>query len=308
MPVALNASLMAKTEYAIRGSPHHRAAAIEVLLLHQGDAYRKRDCITRLLELGYHHILLVESPQSYSSPRNSTLRYLLLQNSESLAHQINIGILESQARYVLVLNSSLIPIHTLRHLNSQIAKERLCIAPTLLDKRGSSLPTIHVPVMKSNHLQILQTHSVEHGSRTLFPHAYCGLYHREKFLFLGGYDLAIEQSYWQLCDFGTRAALWGEEIVLSTTYSIQLTTQLATANTTVESAYKRFYLKNILPRYAGDRCTLPLSELLPFVIHFRDGLIKNCLLFLKIRRWVHRHRYRYQEDFRKLIELWDSAL
>ena len=299
---------MVETGYAIRGSPHYRAATLEVLLLHQDDSHRKRDSIARLLELGYHHLLSVENPQSYNSFYNSKVRYLLLQNDDSIAQQINIGILESRARYVLVLNSSLIPIHTMQHLSSQIVhEERLCIAPTLLDKRGTPLPSIHVPAMKRRRFQILQTHSVEQGSRTLFPHAYCGLYHREKFLLLEGYDLAIGQPYWQLCDFGIRAALWGEEIVLSTTYSMQLTKQLATANTTVGRSYKRFYLKNILPRYTADRCILPLSELLPFVIHFRDGLIKNCLLFLKIRRWVYRHRYRFQEDCRQLIELWDST-
>ena len=295
-------------KYAIKGSTNVPRDTILVLLLHQSGALQRNRNLQVLKSMGYHHILSVETPQSYSGADISSVQYLILNNTENIATQINVGIQESIARFVLVINDSMTPTHTMQHLFALALKVKtLCIVPTLLDQRGHTTSSVYVPVMSGRHFRVLQTHAVEQGSRTLFPHTYFGLYNREKFIHVGGYDLAILQPYWQLCDFGMRANLWGERIITHTSYSVKIDNHFSYQDTTVGRSYKRFYLKNILPRYNHDGCVLKMRELPAFLLRFRDGVLRNYILFFKIKQWIRKHRYRFQQDYKKLIELWDSS-
>ena len=92
---------------------------------------------------------------------------------------------------------------------------------------------------------------------TLFPYDFVGVYNKQKFVNLGGFDISIKSTYWQNLDFSIRTWLWGEKIITSPIFRFAYEISEPILDSTVDNSYFRFYLKNIAPVYKVNYGYIP---------------------------------------------------
>jgi hypothetical protein len=133
-----------------------------------------------------------------------------------------------------------------------------------------------------------------------------GVYDRERFIRLGGFDGTLKNTHWQFMDFGFRAWLWGEEIRSTQMVKISYDGEVPAADNTAEASYRRFYLKNLAPVFRGDYAHLPLRRFPGYFFRSGEDLFAAWEDFSAGRRWVSLNRYRWRNDARTITDRWDE--
>ena len=147
----------------------------------------------------------------------------------------------------------------------------------------------------------------EDGEKCLFPFDYCGLYSRERFSQLGGFDSRIGNPYWQKLDFGLRAWLWGEKILGTTRLTVLYMGSPPVDDTTPDEGYKAFYLKCLAVRIRHQMGVLQWWRFPEFMFRSDNGPIYAVKEFAAARSWVKTHRFRFRREPRDLIERWETG-
>jgi hypothetical protein len=308
--------------------------ALSLLVLNRGSRFDREQSLALLTEARSGDILWVEGPRiSYEieplSRRYPDVRFLLLQEEASPGEWVNLGIEETRSRHVLVLWSDMrLHPETLRLLQAQLveASERgsrvppgtgggprsspqerpaLCLVPQLRGPGGEVLPTIQVPALVRGRLSVLPFSPVRAGMSSLLPYDYCGVFDRGRFHACGGFDTWMRNPYWQKLDFGLRCGLWGERIRLHDGLEMRYLEEPAAEDTSPDSSYKLFYLKNVAVRFNGELGVLPWSRWLTYALRSGSGLVDSLREFREIQDWVHEQRYRFQRDLAGLVNRWE---
>jgi len=287
-------------------------ASFTVLILNRGGRISRPELLRELLAQDLGDILWMEGPEpSYDTEAVSRdfpqVRFLLLKAPLSVGERINIGMEETQSRLLLCLWSDMrvlsIPA-TLRE--DQEKREILCFCPALKGPGKETLPGCQVPALRKGRLTLLPAMARGGEADTLFPFDYCGIYHKERFLRLGGFDARIGNAYWQKIDFGFRAHLWGESIRGTEAGSLMLPSSMALEDTTPDGGYKLFFLKNLAVRYRRDMGMLPYLRLPEYVLRSDTGPIAAVREFREARKWVRKNKFRYKTDVRTLLREWKA--
>ncbi|MDE5899564.1 MAG: hypothetical protein K2H09_09950, partial [Treponemataceae bacterium] len=193
---------------------------VSVILLNSSGNHLRVQALENLLSCGFRSVVSVEpSPDSFNteelSRRYPAIKFVVPLEKASDGELVNMCMAEVDSEYVLVLRDSLyIPSGILlQHLAEKLTKGRTyCIVPRLLDNKGQGISVQIVPEARRGRFLMTPSQFVADGLPTLFPYDYIGLYNREKFIQLGGFDYTISSSYWQNADLSLRAWLWGEKI------------------------------------------------------------------------------------------------
>jgi len=147
----------------------------------------------------------------------------------------------------------------------------------------------------------------EEGQNSLFPFDGIGIYNRERFLRMGGFDRSLQNFYWQLMDFGFRSWLWGEEISAVTAVRLSYEGSVTPADNTTGESFRRFYLKNLAPVFRGDHANLPLRRFPGFMLRSKWDILTAWEEFSLARAWVKINQYRFRCDARTVTEHWDNT-
>jgi hypothetical protein len=284
---------------------------LTVLLLSRGGRFHREEQLRELAGLPDVQVLSVEGAgPAYDledlSRRDPGIRFLLLREPASPGERINLGMEEALSERVLVFWSDMRGEgDSFARLPRAPQRELLCQVPRLKSARGEVLPSILVPAMIKGSLKVLTWKPAQEGMRSLYPFDYCGLYSRRRFLQLGGYDPWMRNPYWQKMDFGLRAGLWGESIAWQSRLQLSYTAEPEGEDSTPDSSYKLFYLKNMAVRFTGDSGMLPLSKLPPYALRSGSGLLDCLKEFREVRAWVHENRFRFQGDLASLLGRWE---
>jgi len=200
---------------------------------------------------------------------------------------------------------ALTPEELARRPDHPTAFKRLCTVPVIQDSRFETMATLTAPLSVRGSVSVVPYPPGRDGLPSLYPFEGIGVYDRERFLSLGGYDRAIRSFYWQLMDFGTRARLWGEEI--TATQSIKLSYQgtVIPEDGTRDANYRRFYLKNQAPVFRGDYAHIPLRRFPAYWKNSGTDLLEAWGEFAEIRRWVRDNRFRFRGDLRTISGFWE---
>jgi hypothetical protein len=288
-----------------------RRDGLTVLLLARGGRFYREEQLRELSGLPGVQVLSVEGPgPTYDleelARRDPAVRFLLLREPASPGEKINLGMGEALSERVLVLWSDL------RDEGGSLAagleplrRELLCHVPRLKSPRGEVLPSMLVPAMIKGSLKVMPWKPSQEGMRSLYPFDYCGLYSRRRFLQLGGYDPWMGNPYWQKMDFGFRAGLWGETIAWNPRLQFAYSGEPEGEDSTPDSSYKLFFLKNMAVRFTGDSGLLPLSRLPRYALRSGSGLLDSLKEFREVRAWVHENRFRFQGDAPSLLGRWE---
>jgi hypothetical protein len=284
---------------------------ITLVVLNRGRSVNRGAFFERLLDHGFTDILSVENAGSHYdvealSRAHRDVRFLLLKRKTSIGEQVNVSMQEARGAFVYVVWNDM-RVHGLGEglQDALRARNYLCTAPFIRNQKSELLPTAIAPAFYRSRLKVLPLAPSYTGAPTLYPYDYVGIYHREQFVFSGGYDHRIPSPYWQKLDFGFRAHMWGYSIHIDPQLAAT-STQIAAEDATPDESYKRFFLKNLSVRFSSDQAMLPVSRFPAFAVKTGGGLYRSWKLFREVQEWVHANRYRFKQDARRVTELWEA--
>jgi hypothetical protein len=189
--------------------------------------------------------------------------------------------------------------------NSSVYK-RLCTVPVVQNTRCESYPTLIAPAVNRGNISTLVFIPQKEGLPSLYPFDSVGLYDRDRFIRLGGFDSTLKNPYWQLMDFGFRSFLWGEEIAVTQQIKLSREGEFPVLNNSPDESYRRFYLKNLAPVFRGDYANLPLRRFFGYLRRSGTDPFSAWEEFSQARRWVKTNCYRFRSDARVLNDLWED--
>jgi hypothetical protein len=278
-----------------------------------------------LEKTGFDYIVSVETPgERYDvedlSGRFPFVRFILLKETINLGEQINLAVSElaSPLFFVLwndlrILNGSAermaerlfyTPQELSKNGNSG-AGRRLCTIPVIQNARFQILPTLTAPDPDRKTVKALFLAPLREGTPSLYPFDGVGVYDRDRFVKLGGFDCGVSNAYWQLMDFGFRACLWGEAIQSTQLIRLSYNGGVPPQDSTIDANHRRFYLKNIAPVFRGDAAHIPLRRFPGYFFRSGEDPFQAWDDFSEGRRWVEENKFRFRRDARSLTDLWE---
>jgi hypothetical protein len=296
------------------------------VLLNRGGRYPRRTLFQELEKIGFDYVLSIEcSRERYDveelSVRFPFVRYILLSEDISPGEQINLAVSELSGPLFFVLWNDLRIMSgggasrmAERLYLSQEERQknegkdspfkRLCTVPVIQNVRCETLPTLSAPAVNRNLVKTLSFAPHREGLPSLYPFDGVGIYDRDRFIRLGGFDSTLKNPHWQLMDFGFRSCLWGEEISVTQLVKLSYDGETPGADTTPDASYRRFYLKKLGPVFRGDYAHLPLRRFPGYLIQTGGDPVSAWEEFASARRWVKTNRYRFRSDARAVTDLW----
>ncbi|MDR2510336.1 MAG: hypothetical protein LBC77_06805 [Spirochaetaceae bacterium] len=324
--------------YTVVGGMERAAASgLSAFILNRGARYPRRRTFNELIKAGFDYIVSVETGASHYeinelSAAFPSVRFIILSDQVSIGQRINICVEELKSPLFFVLWNDLkllyncnaakiaerllLPANEIgRGVSGKNWYRRLCTAPVFQTTQFEQLPSAIAPILKKHAVETASFAAAKEDAPTLYPFQAVGVYDRQRFITIGGFDPLITNSYWQMLDFGLRAWLWGEEI--RCTHHIHLCSDEIPAldEAVVDGGFYRFFLKNLLPvlRNAGTKdmyAHIPLKMLLRCLLQcnipFEKSPFKHKLaLFFEARQWVREHRENWKQSAETLIRNWE---
>jgi hypothetical protein len=303
----------------VGGSERAASTGLSLVLLNREGRYHRRTFFQELERTGFDYVISIEgSHERYDleelSGRFPFVRFILLKEEITAGEAINLAAAELSSPYFFVMWNDyrlFNGINAGRMMEFFGGKQRLCTVPVVQNSRFETLHTLVTPVFHQHtggerlNVKALPETPVRENQNTLFPYDWLGIYDKERFLHLGGFDREIVHPHWQLMDFGFRCYLWGEAI--HSTQMIRVVHEgipLPQDNTT-EASYRLFYLKNLAPEWRGDHAHLPLRFFLRYLAGMGWDIPGAWMEFSRERRWVLINRSRFCRDARGVTELWE---
>jgi hypothetical protein len=324
IPITFNQDFPSYTVIGGRESAH--STGLSVVLLNRGGRYARRGIFHDLEKTGFDNVVSVEpEPVHYDldelSARFPFVKFLLPHKKISLGEQINLAVSEIDTPLFFVLWNDLKMVAggTAQRMAERLTRPaetngngkgkskfmRLCTVPVIQNAHLDTIPTLIAPVIRQKKIQTCFLNPTCEGLYSLYPFDGIGIYDKERFIKLGGFDGTINNSFWQLMDFGFRAYLWGEEISLSQTMKFSYEASVPTEDDSTDGDYSRFYLKNIAPVFRNDCAYLPVSRFPGFLFKANKGIFGAWDDFSESRRWVNTNSFRWHCNPKTIASHWN---
>ncbi|MDR3324522.1 MAG: hypothetical protein LBS82_00845, partial [Spirochaetaceae bacterium] len=263
---------------------------LSAILLNRGSRYPRRSLFAELEKAGFDAIVSIElSVETYDLDALSTqfpsVTFILLPGSLNVGCQINIAASEVKGPLFFVLWNDLkflyggcaakiverllVPFDKAAEgaAYGGAAKTRMfkrfCTVPVFQNPDFEALPTASNPVLIKKTLELAPSTPEKEDAPTLYPYDAVGVYDKQRFLELGGFDRGMRNEYWQLLDLGFRAWLWGEEIRCTQFIRLRHEGPIKIEDSSADESKRRFTLKNLSPVLRYDAETTGLYAHLP---------------------------------------------
>jgi len=313
IPLTLDAR---KPTYTVVGGGKRTCAdafPVSVLLLNRGPRLYRAALLQELTHIGFEAVISVEvageSPEIEGlASRFPHTRFISFKDEAGVGDFINVGMREACSPFVFVLwNDMRLATSTLssRFFERVVELGAACLVPTLSDGEGAAIPSIMHPALSGQSLKVVPLPPRKDGEKSLLPFDWTGIYSREKFILLGGFDWTIANPYWQKLDFGFRAWLWGEEIRYAQALRLNYEGAPPSEDLTPDRDYGRFWLKNLAPAFRGDSAVLPGSRFFRYAFNARKSPLAALDDFRAARTWVKANAFRFRQDAARVADLWD---
>ncbi|GMO59403.1 MAG: hypothetical protein Ta2G_19350 [Termitinemataceae bacterium] len=326
--LTLNSGL---STYTVIGSKERMASSgLAAVLLNSGSGiYSKRNSIETLKKQGFDYIVSVEnSGEHYEAQQLCELFpfvcFVLLKEPTSIGQMINIAAGELKSPLFFVIWND---FHLLQGLtNTRIVEKmltpndkdwymRLCMVPVIQDSAFATLPTAGRPVILRKKMNIQPFSPNTECAPTIFAYKGIGIYSRELFFNIGGFDPSIKAEYWQLMDFGVRAWLWGQRLQTTQLVRLRYDGDFSATDTTVDEAYWAFFLKNLAPvlrrnSKQGDTypCHIPWAYFMQYWLKSQQSLTQAYKKFREARLWVRQNSTHYVYDASQMESFFRTVL
>ena len=297
-----------------------------VVLNRQG--FPRRSFFHDLEKTGFDNVISIESCAPHYdieevSGRFPFVRFILPENDINLGEQINLGASEAESPLFFVMRSDMkiIAGGTARRMaerliinteesgeNSEFRTsfKRLCTVPITMNSNYEILPSLIAPMTQRKKIQTAFLEPQAEGDISLYPFDGIGVYDRQRFIHLGGYDITLKHQHWQLMDFGFRSFLWGEEIAYNFHFKLSYDSDLNPENYAIDENYRQFFLKNLAPVFRNDHAHLPLYRFPGFLSRSGEDFSGAWNEFREARKWVTKNKFRWRCDARAVTNRWDA--
>lgn len=172
-----------------------------------------------------HTIFVVtEGDVETRAERYPDLSFIIFKTWATIGERINAVANECGANYFLITRSDL---YLVRFDGSRLFSKginRIGWASVIANSHKEIIPSLRIPSMEEGLLQADSDFPLmdeARAARTLYPVMGLGLYDRAVFQRLRGFDEQIESDYFQLLDWGLRAALLGHWVIASSALLMQ---------------------------------------------------------------------------------------
>jgi hypothetical protein len=311
---------------AVGGKERYASTGLSAVLLNRSGRYSRRAVLQELDKTGFDYVISMEcNGERYDveelSGRFPFVRFILLPQSLSPGEQINLAARELSSPLFFVLWNDLRivagggagRIAGRLCLSQEDLKaggagafRRLCTVPVIQNTRCETLPTLTAPAVSRGKIRPLIFSPKKEELPSLYPFDSVGVYDRDRFIRLGGFDTTLKNPYWQLMDFGFRSYLWGEEIRVTQQIKLSWEGEFPVADTSPDESYRRFYLKNLALVFRGDYAHLPLGRFFTYLRRSGVDPFSAWEEFFQARRWIKTNRYRFRGDARTVNDLWED--
>ncbi|MDR0410019.1 MAG: hypothetical protein LBH18_06455 [Spirochaetaceae bacterium] len=337
IPSTFNEGLPAYT--VVGGAKRNASAGLCAVLLSRGGRYARNSCFKELQNGGFDYVLSIESAGEHFDIEELSsafpfIRFILFKEPANLGQQINVAAAEADTPLFFVLWNDFHPIFRLdaeRIAERLLVKTpepenkrqcvRLCTATVLQNQQFETLPIANAPALNGKKFETVPFIPMKEGAPSLYPFEAAGVYDRANFIEIGGFDAKINQTHWQLLDFGLRVWLWGEEIRCSQNLRFKLDDFSAMGDCVTDEGYPRFFLKNLAPVIQSDgtetksknhdfdarRAHLPLRCFSSYLFKSGRGLLSAIRGFIEIRKWVDDNSRRFVNNINEISAFWDYA-
>ena len=324
IPITFNDSL---PSYTVVGGTERRApTGLSAVILNRGGRHPRYSYFEELEKAGFDYVLSMESSSTRYDLESLSqsfpfVRFVLLQEPVSPGEEINLAAAELSSPLFFVLRNDLKILRggaadrmadrlLVGGIPGAVEKgrqyKRLCTVPLVQDGRSEVMPTIISPALVPERNLMAAFRTIPYvprkeGLASLYPFDGIGIYDRDRFIRLGGFDPCIQNFHWQLMDFGFRSFLWGEEIASTQYIKLAYDGTIPQEDTTLGGSFFAFYLKNLAPVFRGDYAHIPLRRF-PGYFRRRGDLGAAWDEFSAARAWVKTNRYRFTSDARTIAE------
>jgi hypothetical protein len=314
---------------AVGGTKRQADTGLSAVVLNRPGPYSRHSYFQELERTGFDYVLSIEaSTERYDiedlSGRFPFVRFILPGAALNPGEQINLAAsdLDSQLFFVLWNDIKIIEGCSAKQMVELVKKEqgeaktaggtnlyrRLCTVPVFRDSHFENLPTLVAPMVYKKKIETMLFPPHSEGLPSLYPYGAMGIYDRDRFRKMGGFDGTLKSEYWQLMDFGFRSHLWGEEICASQQIKLSYNGPSPSEDHTAEESYRRFYFKNLAPVFRRDHAYMPLRIFPRLLFSFQTGLFRSWEDFTDARLWVRANSFRWRRGVESVIGRWDGVL
>lgn len=288
---------------------------LTVILLNRGGRFYRSAVFQNLESAGIGSVISVEmSTETYDveslSARFPRVKFLVPLEKVTVGELINTAMAETLSPRVLVIwNDQRLPQTGLnqRVLDRLSEEPVLCAVPTLTGQRLENVPVCMVPAFSGKSVSVEPVSAARDQAPTVYAFDYSGLYDRNRFMSLGGYDPDIKNPYWQNLDFGFRAYLWGERLLISSTLRLTYEGDIPREDITADASYFIFYLKNLAPVFGKNGIALPRRAFWTLLLKGGLNIFEALGLLNRISRWISENQNRFIADARRIISSWEFS-
>lgn len=313
IPLTFNEKQIERTILGGTEKNPYASHPVSVVVLTREISHYKNQIFESLMKNGFESIISVEHhSDNYSIDELSRtypcVKFIIPHEKITTGEKINISMSELESPYVLVLWDD---IKTRVNMLSDLLLQRLqeaealCTAPVLLTDQMQNVLVKMKPLIEKSAFSVSPAQVLYDLSPSLYNFDFIGIYDRKRFIHLGGFDYTICSPYWQNLDFCMRSWLWGEKILCSPLFRLSYEDSTPIEDTTVDTSYLRFYLKNLLPLYNSDYAYIPISSFFGFARR-SSSFFNSISMFKAARLWVEANKYRFKIDAANLISQWND--
>jgi hypothetical protein len=326
IPTIFNETLPSYT--CVGGTERKASTGLSAVILNRGGRYDRFSFFEELEKAGFDYVISLEGSQTRYDLEGLSgafpfVRFILLQEPISPGEEINLAASELSSPLFFVLWNDLRILRgggasrmaerllfsaeeLARNPDEKNTYRRLCTVPVIQDNRFETVPTLSAPVLIRGSVKTVSSAPAKEGSPSLYPFDGIGIYDRERFIRLGGFDGTLKSFHWQLMDLGFRSRLWGEEIASTQAIKLSYEGAIPAVDSTAEESYRRFYLKNLAPVFRGDYANLPLRRFPGYLRRSGTDIFSAWEDFKEARAWVKTNRYRFRCDARTMTNSWEE--
>lgn len=314
IPTIFNERLINCTVLGGKRNPENTKMNVSVILLNNGGTHLRAQNLENLQKCGFKNIISMEkNSENYNLEdlvnKFSMVKFIIPQEEVTDGDLINIGMSETDAEYVFVLRDSVQISNFVLSSNvasKLIEKNCFCYVPRITLDKTMVVDIDYIPFVEKGIFKVTSTSTVLDGRATFYPANFIGLFNRQKFIQLGGYDYTIKSPYWQNLDLALRSWLWGEKTVVTTGITISFSDSTPVEDTTSTLSQFRFYLKNLAPVFNLDHGEISKSVFLRTMRRSGCGLVETIRQFKDAREWVEKNKFRFKTDAAGLITSWGT--
>ncbi|MDR0474068.1 MAG: hypothetical protein LBH43_10410 [Treponema sp.] len=324
IPITFSGSLPSYT--VVGGKNRNASTGLSAVVLYRGNRTSRFVMFEELGKQGFDYVISLETGIRHHDIEGLSdsfpfVRFLFIKELLSPGEEINIAARELSSPLFFVLWNDLriirsggaeriaekiflSPKEMVKNPERQSPIARLCTVPVIQNKRFETMPTLASPAMIKGKFRTLHSVPSREAQFSVYPFDGLGIYDRERFIRLGGFDNSIKNFHWQLLDFGFRSFLWGEEIAAVQTLRLAYEQEAPEEDSSADENYRRFFLKNLAPVFRGEYANIPLRRFPKYLLRSRRGVFAAWQEFAEARRWIDSNCRCFRTDGRLLIDTW----